>query len=138
MIYGIVTFSVLTTFLIQLMDTFPLPGKNFIHTVTLTDNIFLDPTPILHQSVTTFNYGGYTQIRSTEEISIPSERKADIPLKDTETMIDNMAHETDPFSIPETSSEDFNLSNNLRKVSPGFINQIDPKVQEVDVVGWFE
>ena len=116
-------------FLAVILEALPFPSKfPFVNVIKLIINLILDPTPILYQKVTTYTYGGYSQIISSEEYASNNSKK-EIP----DSFGENFAHETDPFSIPETEESSWNRS------SPsGFINQQDPRVQEVDVVGWFE
>lgn len=85
---------------------------------------------MVRSQVTTFNYGGFGQMETVHEITkqslIPRLRRMVDPS-------DMYKSDPDPFAIPEVES--YTLED---KAQPNYINQQDPKVQDVDVVGWFE
>lgn len=98
------------------------------------------PTAFLRSHVTTFSYGGFGQIEKMEEVlkrAIPVERFRRMTAADS-VVPDLYKNDPDPFAIPEVESYPVEDQKHSPPSAANYINQQDPRVQEVDVVGWFE
>uniref|UniRef100_A0AC34FCE9 Uncharacterized protein n=1 Tax=Panagrolaimus sp. ES5 TaxID=591445 RepID=A0AC34FCE9_9BILA len=99
-----------------------------------------EPTQIIRTQVTTFSYGGFGQVQTIQQISKRSISSSDRLTRFRRTAAQDsefFKNDPDPFAMPEVETypvEDFKSSNG----NSDDINQQDPRVQEVDVVGWFE
>uniref|UniRef100_A0AC35F2N2 Uncharacterized protein n=1 Tax=Panagrolaimus sp. PS1159 TaxID=55785 RepID=A0AC35F2N2_9BILA len=102
-----------------------------------------EPTQIIRTQVTTFNYGGFKQVQTIEEISKPFPNDQLTRLRRTVAAQESelFKNDADPFAMPEIETypvEDLKTLSSTNGNNEDLINQQDPRVQEVDVVGWFE